>query len=116
MHHCELVQCVLGGHPGLGQDVNMPGGGHSLALHGTQGQISVVTLGAFVLTHCDITDISHTSNNLLEAVAVVYRAGSEQSIALQVHLGGNVAHGVLELGTGGVSVRHTSSKGITVVP
>lgn len=57
-----------------------------------------------------------TGADLLEAVAVVYRAGSEQSIALQVHLGGNVAHGVLELGTGGVSVRHTSNQGITAVP
>lgn len=62
------------------------------------------------------TLISTEGADLLEAVAVVYRAGSEQSIALQVHLGGNVAHGVLELGTGGVSVRHTSNQGITTVP
>lgn len=62
------------------------------------------------------TLISTEGADLLEAVAVVYRAGSEQCIALQVHLGGDVAHGVLELGTGCVSMRHTSNHGQAAVP
>lgn len=62
------------------------------------------------------TLISTEDADLLKAVAVVYRARSEQSIALQVHLGGDVAHGVLELGTGCVSMRHTSNHGQTAVP
>lgn len=37
---------------------------HSLAFYRAQREVSAVYLCAIILSHCDVTDVSHASNNL----------------------------------------------------